>query len=211
MNMYKRFFAIGLTVIASFSVCAIGSINDSINKQIALNKRTYISFPIEFKNISAQEAQTLSSKNNINLNRDLDDVFADWKDETCFKASGNMALKCANNGFNHADMLQDAIQFAKIDINKDGKRDLILYFGNKTGRAGMGYCGVAEYRFYQNTGKDFIPVGIANTTQNSKLYLLDNAKKGHFMSLVWKTKINCEGKAFNSETTQNYNISKKSY
>ena len=51
----------------------------------------------------------------------------------------------------------------------------------------------------------------ANTTQNSKLYLLDNAKKGHFMSLVWKTKINCEGKAFNSETTQNYNISKKSY
>lgn len=211
MIMYKRFFAIGLTAITSLSVCAFGPINDSINKQVALNKRTYISFPVEFKNISAQDAQTLSDKNHVKLNRDLDDVFADWKDETCYNASGNMALKCAKNGFNHADMLQDAIQFAKIDINKDGIQDLILYFGNKTGRAGMGYCGVAEYRFYQNTGKDFIPVGIANTTQNSKLYLFDNAKKGQFMPLIWKTKNNCEGKAFNSEITQKYNISKKSY
>lgn len=211
MIMSKNFFTIGLTVIASLSVCAIGSINDSINKQIALNKRTYISFPVEFKNISAQDAQTLSDKNNVKLKRDLEDVFADWKDETCYKASGNIALKCANNGFNHANMLQDAIQFAKIDINKDGQRDLILYFGNKTGRAGMGYCGVAEYRFYQNTGKDFIPIGRANTTQNASLNILDDAKKNQFMTLVWKYQTDCEGNNIKKQDYQKFDIKKSSY
>lgn len=208
----NKLLAILATGVAVLCGCGNGSINDSINKQVALNKRTFIDFPAEFKMISMNDAKSITDKSHIKLNSDLSDVFEDWKSETCRKSvSEEINQKCKNNGFSISDMFADSIQVAQIDLNKDGKRDLILYFGGKTGRAGLGNCGVAEYRFYKNTGTDFIPIGRANTTQNATLNILDDAKKNQFMTLVWKYKTDCEGNSINKQDYQKFDTKKSSY
>ncbi len=208
-NKIIAFLGISAAVLCG---CGNGSINDAINKEVALNKRTFISFPIEFKMLSIGDAKSITYKSHIKFNNDLSDVFEDWKSETCRKSNDiEIKQKCENNGFSNSDMFADSIHVDKIDLNKDGKSDLILYLGGKTGRAGLGDCGVAEYRFYQNTGKDFIPIGRANTTQNARLNILDDARKNQFMSLVWKYETDCEGNKIKKEDIQSFNVSKKSY
>lgn len=208
----NKIFALISVATAVLCGCGNGSINDSINKEVALNKRTFISFPVEFKMLSTDEAKSITNKSHIKLNNDLSDVFADWKTETCQQVEDKeIKLKCENNEFDNSNMFVDSIQVGKVDLNKDGKSDLILYLGGKTGRAGLGDCGVAEYRFYKNIGKDFILIGRANTTQNAQLNILDNARKNQFMSLIWKYQTDCEGKPFKSELRKDFNISSKSY
>lgn len=211
MKNYKIFALFGLAT-SFLCGCANGSINDLINKEVALNKRTFISFPVEFKMLSLNEAKSITDKNHVQLNNDLLDVFEDWKAETCSQTKDTeIKQKCENGEFDNSNMFIDSIQTGKVDLNKDGKSDLILYLGGKTGRSGLGDCGIAEYRFYQNTGKDFMPIGHANTTQSAKLNILDDAHKNQFMSLVWKYEKDCEGNKIKKEDIQNFNIKNSSY
>lgn len=208
----NKIFALISIATAVLCGCGNGSINDSINKDVALNKRTLMSFPAEFKMLSIEDAKSITNESHVKFNDDLSDVFADWKNETCQGADDkSIKQKCKNNDFDNSDMFVDSIHAAKIDLNKDGKGDLILYLGGKTGRAGLGDCGIAEYRFYKNIGKDFIPIGRANTTQNASLHIFDNAHKSQFMSLIWKYETDCEGNKIKKEDVQNFNVNTNTY
>lgn len=200
MNFSKAKPIVLLALIAlspSLSACAI---NDALNKYVGENKRSLVPFALEFKPLDATEAAQIAEQGK-SIDENLNDAFIDWKIEICAN------INCNNN----PPMLKamfEGMPIARPDLNRDGKKDLVI---NVLQYSGIGNCGLAEYRFFENTGRDFRPIGKARITQAQTIYEIDDAHKGQFKTLLFRAKLDCENKPINSEERHSYDKSNARY
>ena len=201
--------------ILCLSSCA--QLNDSIDKEVALNKKTLTSHRVEFITPDANIAKGFDNPKFKQLHADLAEVLPDFKVNICVNSPNapmkdDLISKCVGNqDFTIGDMIEDATSIGVYDLNKDGKEDLIIAMGGNTGLSGLGACGTSEYRFYENIGNDYRPLGKAKVVNAQTLYIYDNAGKNKFSSLLWKNEIGCDGSPLKGENYQNYNYKNASY
>ena len=187
--------------------CAIGvtlsgcMINDALNRYIGANKRSLVPFAVEFHPASQIDAAKITNTG-TSLQANLNDVLIDWKVETCAKINCN-----SQNNLGIINMVE-GMPIARPDLNRDGKEDLVISILQYSG---LGNCGAAEYRFYENAGDDFRPIGKAKVTRIQSLYEIDDAHKGEFKTLLWRAELDCENKPINSEQRHVYDKANQRY
>ena len=204
-------------VLSLFAVSSCGALNDKINKEVAINKKTLINFRVDLLNPDSKMANGFDNPAFKKLHADLAEVLPDFKQNICVNSpnaplTDEIISKCAGNqDFTIGDMIEDATSIGVYDLNKDGKEDLIIAMGGNTGLSGLGTCGTRQYRFYENIGNDYRPIGKVNVLNAQTLYVYDNAGKNKFSSLLWKSEIGCDGNPLKGESYQSYDYKKASY
>lgn len=161
-----------------FAITSCGALNNAINNEVAANKKTLVDFPVKLYHPDTNYAKSLDNPSFKLFHADLAEVLPDFKENICVNSpnaplTDEIISKCAGNeDFSIGDMIEDATSIGFYDLNKDGKQDLIIALGGNTGLSGLGVCGTSQYRFYENVGNDYRPIGKVNVlnAQNA-LYL----------------------------------------
>lgn len=119
-----------------------------------------------------------------NLNKDLQAIYVNWRDNYCSRTDD--FDKCMDANETILSQIFDDIAVATPDLNNDGKRDLILLLGSGTGMAGMGRCGLAEIWFYEFKNGDYYSIGKTSTMNSVVQYLGPPKAKGEFRDFYEK-------------------------
>lgn len=199
-----------LTLILPLASC--GTINSAMNKYVAERKVSLVPFKSDFKYLLKTDAAAIFSAKNTQFWEDINDVFGDWVEMKCAKSDLNEQA-CKKAYSQDPAQITTAIAVAFEDFNRDGKKDIILQLGGETGRSGLGVCGTSEYRFYENIGQDYRPIGHLRILNAQSIWVVDDAHKdkGEFQSIMLRSDVDCENKPLNSQTTYKFDYGKKRY